>query len=318
MSSSNSSSSASASQDHKVKLRPYSRLMHWYRWNDVYLPGFNQAARTALKMKQWKDDRDNKAFIADKQEAMASWFKDTPLFFGFSSPRSGTVFLTDLLTRTLEGGIVEHEANIVDYLEFTRAIQSEENAFRYIIDFRKADIFKRAEGQPTAFYGEVNPFLRMHCKAIAKAMPNAKLLHIVRDGKEVVRSVMCRDKLGKKDPMSDLIFPPANDPYAAEWGNMDRFEKVCWQWQFTNRYMRENIAHTVYFKRMRTDYDYFKTQVADHIEQIVPQEAWEDHVNRPKNQSVNYRFPHWKEWTDEQMATFERICGEEMKNYNFS
>lgn len=303
--------------NHKVKLRPYSRLMHWYRWSDVYIPLFNPTARLALKMKYLKDQKTVNTFIRSKENELEDWFNKTTIFFGFSSPRSGTVFLTDLFIQELKEGITEHEANIVDYLAFTKAIQSNQNALDYIENFRKKDIYYRTKGRKLKFYGEINPFLRMHCKAIKELIPHAKLFQIVRDGREVVRSVMSRDKLGKKDPMAYNIEPPEGDLYHAKWKDMTRFEKVCWQWQFTNRFMRENIDYSVSFKQIRTDYDYFKEYILDYIGINISQEAWQNYVNQPKNKSAQYRMPHWKDWKKEELDTFWKICGKEMEEYDF-
>ncbi len=303
--------------NHNVKLRPYSRLMHWYRWSDVYIPLFNPTARLALKMKYMKNLQTVNAFVKDKETEMQTWFEKTNFFFGFSSPRSGTVFLTDFFLSELKGGVVEHEANIVDYPAFTQAIQSQEVALGYFENFRKKDIFFRTKGEPIDFYGEINPFLRMHAKAIGELIPHAKRFHIIRDGREVVRSVMSRDKLGKKDPMAVNISPPSNDPYYSKWKEMSRFEKVCWQWQFSNRFLRENVPHTVYFKKLRSDYPYFKENILDYLNLDIAEAAWQDYVSQPKNRSAKYRMPHWKDWTQEQTDTFWRICGEEMKAYGF-
>jgi len=310
-------SSKSEVHNHHVTLRPYSRLMHWYRWSDVYIPFFNPTARLVLKAKYLKDIQKVNSFAKNKETELNAWFQQTNIFFGFSSPRSGTVFLTDLFLQELKEGITEHEANIVDYPAFTRAIQSDKDALDYIQHFRKKDIYYRVQGRPTAFYGEINPFLRMHCKAIKEAIPHAKLFQIVRDGREVVRSVMSRDKLSKKDPMANNIAPPSTDPYHAKWKDMTRFEKVCWQWQFTNRFMRENTGYTVDFKQMRTDYDYFQERVLSYLGVHITKEAWHTYVSQPKNKSARYRMPHWKEWEKEDTETFGDICGEEMAAYSF-
>ena len=303
--------------NHQVKLRPYSRLMHWYRWNDVYIPFFNPAARMALRAKYLNDKRQIEQYYKGREVEAELWFKKTPLFFGFSSPRSGTVFMTDLLLNEIKDGIIEHEANIVDYPHYAQAIQSQEDAYQYIHDFRKKDIYYRSQGKKVSVYGEVNPFLRMHCKAIARVFPKAKLFHLVRNGKSIVASVMSRDKLGRKDPMSVLIYPPKDDAYYDGWKNLSRFEKVCWQWQFTNRFMRENLPHRVYFEKIRSDYDYFKTEVSDYLNLPISQKSWENYVSVPKNATPKQRFPKPKDWAKEQHEIFERICGEEMNFYDF-
>ncbi|MBK9460137.1 MAG: hypothetical protein IPN94_12070 [Sphingobacteriales bacterium] len=101
---------------------------------------------------------------------------------------------------------IEHEANIVDYPAFARAIQQPQDAYCYINDFRLKDMFKRAYTKKMPIYGEINPFLALHCAAIAAALPAAKRFHLVKDGRSVVRSMFSRTKLGAKTPCQSPFF----------------------------------------------------------------------------------------------------------------
>lgn len=68
---------------------------------------------------------------------------------------------------------------------------------------------------------------------LGKQLPNYKILHIIRDGREWVRSVMNRTLFRDKDPLDDIRFKAndlPNSPYFSRWEEMSRFEKACWSW----------------------------------------------------------------------------------------
>lgn len=300
------------------KKRPYSRLMHWYRWSEYYIPGFNTAARTAIRAKLMKDRITVDRHCKNNKLAYEKWLAETEFVFGVASPRSGTVFMTDLLAKHLEGKAnVVHEGSIIDYYAFGMAIQSLDAAYDYFNDFKLKDIFYRFGASNMPMYIEISPFLRLHGKIIQESIPDAKILHIVRNGKESVRSMMSRNMLSDKDPMNKWVFPPNEDPYKSKWEEMDLFERICWQWQYANKNMSKNVSHRLFFEKLRTDYSYFKEGIVDFLGIQISEEDWKNHVNNPKNPSVIHRFPKWEEWDSSRLDSFYDICGEEMKLYNY-
>lgn len=300
--------------NHQLRLHWYSRLMNWYRWNDaVQIPLFNSVARLALRGKYAVDRLHLAFYLQYRQEKLAQWQQQTQFFFVLASPRSGTVFLTDLLLSQKNMAQVEHEANITDYLAYAEAIQSSEAALAYIQNFRRQDMFWRSRGNGKRLYGEVNPFLSLHAKALQQCFSQAQLFHLVKDGRTIVRSMFSRSKLGAKDPMAKPIFPPLHDAYHDRWDKMGRFEKICWQWQFENRYLREQIENRLYFEQLSSDYTYFKTHFLEKMGFEVSETEWKNYINSPKNESPIYRMPHHSAWSSEEKAIFERICGDEMR-----
>jgi hypothetical protein len=291
--------------------------MNWYRETPAYIPLFNETARAAMRAKYLWDRLLVSAYCRGKREGIDRWFNGLRLFFGFSSIRGGTVFLTNLLKLEVPNSHIEHEANLDDYWNLPLVIQDESEGFRYLDTFRKNEIYYRSD-KNIGIYGEVNPMIRMHCAAFKSVFPTAKLFHMVRDPRNVIRSIMGKENLGKKDPMAMMIYPPPSDPYAHQWPEMSRFERVCWEWQFNNRYMRQHISHTTHFESMMSDYDYFKEKLVDFLEIDISQVTWDHYVNKPRNASRTYRFPHWREWDKDKLKTLDRICGDEMSRYGYS
>ncbi len=301
----------SDSDNFQPRKRAYTRLMDRYRGDPFYSPVFNRLVRSGLRLKVLGDEFRLK-LVKRSDEEIDQWYSDHNVFFGFALYRSGTFFLSNFLNHILEDAQVEHEANVNDYWYYSRALQSEDAALRYVQEFRKADLVRFASAQNKTDYGEINPFLRRHCKALQLEIPNAKYFHLVRDGREVVRSIMSREILDVTDPLGHLTFPPKSDPYRSEWNGMSRFEKICWMWQADNRYIREATGHTMQFEKLRTDYDYFNEKLLGFLDLEIAEPTWSEYMSKKRNSTPRYTFPHWNKWDEKQRSDFERICGEEM------
>ena len=299
------------------RRRGYTRLMNWYREHDIYLPLLNETARTAMRLKLARDRSAVNRKCAGKASEIDDWYGGLRLFFGFSSIRCGTVFLSNMLKIEVPRSHIEHEANLDDYWHMRQVYQDREAAVDYVRDFRRNEIYCRAE-HDIDIYGEINPMLRAHAHAFATVFPEAKLFHMIRDPRGVIRSIMGKENLGKKDPMSKVLFPPPDDPYHEQWDSMSRFEKVCWAWQFDNRHLRSHLDHRLQFEPMMSDYDYFRERLVDYLGIELSQETWSGYVDRPRNASKKYRFPHYTEWDKSLLETLDRICGEEMAHYGYS
>ncbi len=291
--------------------------MNWYRNSTIFLPFFNHLIRLILHLKCTKDKHYINKKWKGKENEIEKWYKDRDIFFGFSSIRSGTVFIANILATETKNAHIEHEANIDDYWHYPKAIGNDEEASNYINNYRLKEIPTRANRKCT-YYGEVNPFLRLHCKAIKTALPKAKLFHIVRDGRQVVRSIMSREILGRKDPFKNLISPPSNDPYARRWSKMERFERVCWQWQYENHFIRNHVPHFIRFEDLLVDYDYFKANLLDYLDIHISMVTWKRYVDRPINITPNYQMGPWETWSDNDQKIYEEYCSKEMQQYGYS
>jgi hypothetical protein len=301
-----------------VEKKFYTRMMDSYRRRAIYVPFLNTCIRTTLATKATFDFRKIARLGESDSEAIRKWYDDHRFFFGFAVPRSGTTFLANFLNSVVERDIVQHEPNINDYYYQSKAIQSEAAAADYVEKYRLYEIYYRLQGYSFDTYGEINPFLRRHCKALIRSLPEAKTFHLVRNGKSVLRSMMSRELLAANDPMAKLIRPAPNDPYSAGWGARPRFEKLCWMWQEDNRFMRETVGHTVKFESILSDYDYFCGELLQHVGLSVDREDWAAHTARVNNRTPVYRMPTFDEWQPSEQEAFERICGEEMAANGYS
>lgn len=239
------------------------------------------------------------------------------VFFVLGVGRSGTKFLAKLLDQD-ETATVLHEPVRADFQAVVAAHESGESASRYISGFRKKKIYCLARARGTRTYGEVNSALRFHARALGESIPDVKLMHLARDGRDVVRSIMGRghytdDRIGHHS-----ISPTEDDPLFRAWDDMTRFERVCWLWADGNRRVREQVAQLVRFEDLTSDYAFFRENVADPLSVIVSREAWADAVHTPVNVSKDYAIPHWTRWGPALKHSFWAVCGDEMSALGYA
>jgi len=195
----------------------YSKLMHWYRWQEFKLPFFNELARLTLGIKNYVDQINVNKQVQISNKKLDEFLRSQQMFFVLSTFRSGSTFLADLLSKEIHNSCIYHEPNINDYWNYPKVLSSVSHADNYVNAYRKKDIYQRIYKRDVDVYGEFNPFLVLHCQAIKESIPSALLFHLVRDGRHVVRSNYSREVLGKKDPMLKLISPPKDDLYYQQW-----------------------------------------------------------------------------------------------------
>lgn len=299
-----------------IPVQTHSRLMHWYRWQPYQIPFFNSAARFAMSCKHFLEPKIIQQQLKTADRAIDNFYQTQSLFFVFSTIRSGSTFLTDLFSQELQNVQVEHEPNINDYWSYTKVLRDQRQAKKYVHSYRKKDIYHRWDKQ-SEMYGEFNPFLLLHCTAIKEEIPQAKIFHLVRDGRDVVRSIMSREVLGHKDPLSKRIRPPQGDPYFDAWVQMTRFEKVCWKWQYENRVIRQSTNAKWHFEKVISDFAYFENNLLQTLNIPISKTQWQKHVNQPKHASPQHELPHWKHWTKEQKVIFKNICKKEMNECGY-
>ena len=295
-----------------VRKRYYTRLMDLYRYNPVPIGVLNPIIRTAFGSRA----RRGRAAVAEHPMSRAQverFFEQHPTFFGFAVPRSGSTFLAHFLNQALPDVIVQHEPNVIDYYEYHIAMRDQRAASEYVSEYRTKEIALRLEPYSCRAYGEINPFLRRHCRAVRELFPDAATFHLVRDGRSALRSLMSRELFGANDPMAKLTLPPRGDPYCDEWEHMSRFEKLCWMWQADNRFIRENTDRSVAFERIVSDYDYFVEHLLAPLGLEVEAHVWKAHTARTTNRTPRYRLPKYEAWPAGLKTRFAEICGAEME-----
>jgi sulfotransferase family protein len=240
------------------------------------------------------------------------WIASKKFFFILAIGRSGTTFLSHLLNMSADA-VVFHEPASSDIDAYRRAFFSPDDAERYIASFRKKEMYLRSRLTDFTVYGEVNSLLRRHFHALSRHFPAAGFLHMVRDGRDVVRTLMSTDALRPGDMWTWWLRPHESDPFFAQWRTMDRFAKLCWYWRMENHHLRTSIGNTVRFEEITGDYQCLEQRILRPFGLVLPQSVWTQQAGVQRNPTGTYRIPHWREWDARQIRTFEAICGDEMR-----
>ena len=240
------------------------------------------------------------------------WIASKKFFFILAIGRSGTTFLAHLLNLSA-GAVVFHEPTRSDIDAYRRAFYSPGEAERYVASFRRKEMYLRTRLMDFTVYGEVNSLLRRHFHALSQHFPAAGFLHLVRDGRDVVRTMMSTVALTPGDMWTGWLRPHESDPFFAQWPTMDRFAKLCWYWRVENQYLRTSMGNTVRFEEIARDYECLEQRVLRPFGLVLSQSVWKQQAGVQRNATGAYRMPHWREWDAGHMRTFETICGDEMR-----
>jgi hypothetical protein len=240
------------------------------------------------------------------------WIASKKFFFILALGRSGTTFLAHLLNLSSDAAVF-HEPIRSDIDAYRRAFFSPDDAERYIASFRKKEMYLRTRTKNFTVYGEVNSLLRRHYHALNRHFPGAGFLHLVRDGRDVVRTMMSTDALMPGFMWTWWLRPHESDPYFTQWPSMDRFAKLCWYWRVENQHLRTSIGNTVKFEEVIRDYSCFEQRILRPFGLRLPQDVWKQQTGVQRNATTSYKLPHWREWDAQHTRTFESICGDEMR-----
>ncbi len=159
-------------------------------------------------------------------------------------------------------------------------------------------------------------------KPLRAVFPGAKIIYIVRDGRDYVRSGMSRNWYTASDKNTRLradMFP--GDPYYEKWNKMNRFEKIAWRWQKKDGIIHDDIKTLdntikVTFEDIFLHPDnigiYDITRFMG-IDDAVVAERLEKTKNQKINTNPKHAIPAWKSWDEEMKKAFDEIAASHMK-----
>jgi hypothetical protein len=246
-------------------------------------------------------------------------------YFIVSTGRTGTKFFARFLN-DFSSIYAVHEpkpAFLRLGINYARGKVTKSYAINKLERYRRA-MFKKVKRMNIDTYVESNNRLFSLLLPLTEVFDDFKVIHIVRDGRDYVRSGMSRNWYTEQDNSSRLRASYfKDDKYCDQWGNMSRFEKICWRWQKKDGFIYKSIKEmdnviTVKFEDIFKD-DNFKGvyKITDYIK--IDKEEVEQMINKMMNRRVNstkkYAISKWTEWDEDMLEAFDSIAGKHMKKY---
>ena len=124
--------------------------------------------------------------------------------------------------------------------------------------------------------------------------------------------------------------PGLLDPASKEWKNLSRLEMCAWYWSYINDLYLDNLSTIPRERWIEIDYSTSPGQKVKEVENTFEflglQGFNADKVKSMLGNQINsleYRgqspgkFPHWKNWDEDQMRKFERFASNTMKRMGY-
>ncbi len=247
-----------------------------------------------------------------KRNIVNQFFQQTPTFFILSTGRCATTLLASLLSQNKRATVL-HEPFAMDWFAMYRAHKAPESAFGYMKNYRIMKMYETAKKSGCSIYGETTPPLLYHAQALKVSLPDCRLMHLVRDGREVVTSWMNRGLYQDLNaPIYRNLTPDPSSPYYKNWKIMQPFSRCCWLWMQFNERISNHVSWRINFHEILSDYNVFNEKLCKPLKLQVSKEIWSQSVCNPENVSCSASFPHHKNWPQEKKEYFWNICGDTM------
>lgn len=249
--------------------------------------------------------------------------------FIISTGRTGTKFLAKLFNQLSPNIFACHEPTPdfrklgIDYAIGKISFEKAKKKFK----IGRQAILSKLLKDGKYIYIEANCNLFSLIPIIKDIFPDYRIVHIVRDGRDYVRSAMSRSLFRADDKLKRLkasYFP--DDPYCKKWDKMTRFEKICWHWVKMDSIIYEATRGdknclTLKFEDvfdaqnqypgMKKLIEFFDLDMDVDFKYILSL------MKKKVNKTEKYLIPDWKNWDPEKRKQFLEIAGNHMKIYGY-
>jgi len=208
---------------------------------------------------------------------------------------------------------------------------NEEEAKKLLLSYRK----KFIENKKYEVFVESNYHYYGLIDIVNETFSNSKLIYILRDGRDWVRSFLNKGGLYSYKDWHTFFNTRLNpymfdeDPFKDEWKQMSLFEKHCWAWKKMNEYALSTIknnpnAKIIYFE------DIFENKKKyENIKKLIefvtnfpnygnikynPNKIF---LEKKMNKSQKNCFPHWRDWEQDLRLKFNLHCEPLMKKLGY-
>jgi hypothetical protein len=278
-------------------------------------PGVNYFLDTTLREILLQIQRH---YLFSKQSVQGDICND--VFFCLSTGRTGSTTLAGILSQSNKLMAI-HEPKPYLYGMSCALYQNPEIADTIFAEqafltvrSEKLKIAKLAEKG----FLETSPQATFLAPIIANALPNSKFIHIVRHPADVVRSGMRRRWYDGHSADQTRIIPREGTKESNVWGKWSAFEKNCWLWNETNKWIisfRETINDDRFYLIKAEDIysgNHSELEGLYKFLTIPPISKYsvEKILSKKLNQQRTGDFPPYINWTFDKKVIIKNMVGE--------
>ena len=235
------------------------------------------------------------------------WRGNQKIYFFLSTARSGSKWLANFLEQATPLR-ARHEFSLNHHFKNGELVEEKRTAEGFIDLVDKRDEAKNLLIESRTWleefpedYAEANVYLERFLPVMEEVFPDATMVHLHRDPKDVVRSIINRDWYDtpedSKHPIMDV----------KAWDNLSQFQKACWYVRKTNESLFNSCQHSLAFEQMVKDFNYLIEKLRALNIPVFPRLAIPLY-SKKINQNYNYEFPEYTEWTEKHKELFHLIC----------
>lgn len=230
--------------------------------------------------------------------------------------RSGTAFLAQMLGSVSDVRAKHEQIGHREYCVLSWCMQRDEYAVPFLE--REKECIERSA--PVPWFVDVNSYLRYSVDALRIVFRPAAVFHLVRDPRDVVRSIYLR-----RDERHVQVVPK-DGATLRRWLREDKFYRVCWNWADATGRLMEQGARLLQFERVTNDYGYLRDQLLEPLAWNLSEAAWhasrKTKVNRTRGAFYRLAYARLKGkaferrplgpysmWSDSQKEVFREVCG---------
>lgn len=242
---------------------------------------------------------------------------DRPYVFVLSTGRCGTLLVTEILAKS---SCLRVEHNPKPELEYASRVvhrdEIDEKAQEIAVLASRFDLFFLDTLLRGRIYVETNNRITFFAPALAKLLPNAKFIHLVRNPADFVRSGMRRGYYQEGVVQHQRLDGSNYSP----WNTFSRLEKITWEWNEINRKIEE-FKGNVEAKRVLTinSESLYKEpattfKIYDFIDIENPFYSQNGSrklakvLSKPVNKQKEGSFPKYPDWNEADKKGFRRIA----------
>lgn len=260
----------------------------------------------------WRDRRRRRA-LGVPEFPTAGEILAAPYCFVLSTGRCGTAFLTELLSHSPSLSVHHAPKPELEYLSsLVHRDPPTPEALDMAVLAARFELFVstyRAGGT----YVETNNRISFFAPALARLLPNARFVHLVRHPADFVRSGMRRGYYADGVVQHQRLVPAAD----TAWSSLTQLEKIAWEWSEINGFI-ETFKTSIPAGRVltvRSEAMFADPESLCSVLQFVGagdekevSEAIRGKRLKPVNQQTRGTFPKYVDWSLADKAALRRLA----------